>query len=255
MTLDLPTSSRELGDSGSDSNEADSNTPGQTTSTNTPTKSTPRTSEKKTTIQATLGESIQKISLTSISFVQDFLANRFPQLVNGKVSRTLGARFSSRYVELRNLKDLHYYSSKTLKDSLTMTEEELSQSSFKRWMNWGIGSNGNFLTARTLEYHKVDNASLLLDIIEDEAEAKYFPSSNYVKSMETWLKGQMEAGNGFYPRLLLKLTDTISFISGQEKVFDTLHRLNASGYKGFQMDGQKGYRMSDDGNVWGTRSQ
>ena len=221
----------------------------------TPTKSTPRTSEKKVTIQATLGESIQRTFPTSISFVRDFLARRFPQLVNGKVSKTLEARFSSRYVELRNLKDLHYYSSKTLKDSLVMTEEELSQSSFKRWMNWGIGSNGNFLTVRTLEYHKVDSASLLLDIIEDEAHEKYFPSSNYVRSMETWLKGQIEAGNGFYPRLLLKLTDTISFISGQKRVYDTLHRLNASGYKGFQMDGQRGYQMSDDGNVWGMRSQ
>ena len=74
---------------------------GPATTTSTPTKSTPSNSEKKTIHQPTLGESIQRKYQTSISFVQDFHANRFRLQEKGKVSRRLVERFSSRYAELR----------------------------------------------------------------------------------------------------------------------------------------------------------
>ena len=151
--------------------------------TSTPTRSIPSTSEKKATIQVTLKESIQKIFPTSISFVQDFLAKRFRLQGRGKVSKTLVARFSSRYAELRGIKDLHCYSSKMLKDSLTMTEEELSQSSFNRWMNWGTGSSGKFLTANILGFPRIGNECSLSDILEEEVPDQYFLSQNQVKSL------------------------------------------------------------------------
>ena len=161
---------------------------GPTTSTNMPTKSTPETSEKKTTIQATLGESIQKKYPTSISFVQDFLANRFRLQARGRVSRTLVERFSSRYAELRKLKDLHCYSSKTFKASLAMTEEELSRSSFNRWMNWGTGSSGKFLTANISGFPRIGNECSLSDILEEEVPDQYFLSEKFIKTILRELK-------------------------------------------------------------------
>ena len=151
--------------------------------TNTPMKSIQDTSEKKTTIQATLKESIQRIYPTSISFAQDFLAKRFRLQGRGRVSKTLVERYSSRYAELSKLKNLSYFSSKTLKDYSTMTEEERSQSSFKRWMNWGTGSNGRFLTANILESPRIGSECSLSDILEEQVDEKYFLSQELTKRL------------------------------------------------------------------------
>ena len=156
--------------------------------TSTPTRSTPSTLEKKTTFQTTLRESIQGIFPTSTSFVLDFLAKRFRLQGRGRVSRTLVERFSSRYAELRKLKDLHCYSSKTLKASLAMTEEELSRSSFNRWMNWGTGSNGKFLTANILGSPRIGNECSLSDILEEEVPDQYFLSEKFIKTILRELK-------------------------------------------------------------------
>lgn len=164
---------------------------GPMTSTSTPTKSTPNNSEKKTTLQPTLGESIQRKYLTSISFVQDFLANRFHLRARGRVSKIHVERFSSRYAELRSLKDLHYYSSRMLKDSLTMTGEKLSRSSFNRWMKWGIGSNGRFLTANTSEFPRIGSVCSLSDILEEEVPDRYFLSSTMIRQLQKQMKSQM----------------------------------------------------------------
>jgi len=90
---------------------------GPATTTRTQTSRTTEGGQKasKRTIQATLGESLRREYPTTISFVQDFLASRFPSLGSGKVSRTSAEMFSSRYPELRRLKDLRSYSLKTLK--------------------------------------------------------------------------------------------------------------------------------------------
>jgi hypothetical protein len=159
---------------------------GQTTSTNTPTKSTKQDSEKKGIIQVTLGESMQGKSPTMTSFVEDFHAKRFRLRAKGKVSRTLVERFSSRYAELSKLKDLNCYSSKTLKDSLIMTEEELSRSSFNRWMNWGTGSNGRFLTANISESPRIGKECSLSDILEDRVDEKYFLSQKTVDRLMSY---------------------------------------------------------------------
>ena len=188
MPSDTEADSLESEDSTLPLTEADSKEPGLATITNMPMKSTPDTSGKRDIIQATLGESIQKRSPTSISFVLDFLANRFRLRAKGRVSRTLVERFSSRYAELRNLKDLHCYSSRMLKASLTMTKEELSRSSFNRWMNWGTGSNGKFLTANISESHRIGKECSLSDILEEEVPDRYFLSKKFTKTVLKELK-------------------------------------------------------------------
>ena len=156
---------------------------GQTTSTNTPPKSTKNIGQKPQKLQATLGESTSGVYPTTTSFVQDFHANPSLLQEEGKVSKTLVERYSSRYAELSKLKNLSYFSSKTLKDYSTMTEEERSASSFNRWMNWGTGSNGRFLTANISEYPRIGKECSLSDILEEQVDEKYFLSENQVKSL------------------------------------------------------------------------
>lgn len=123
---------------------------GPVTTTSTPTRSTQPYSEKPTTIQTTLGESIQGISPTSISFVQDFLANRLALQESGKVSRTLAERFSSRYAESRKLKDLHYFYLRTSRGLLSHDKglafqiilESLEELGY--WVEWQIFNSKYF---------------------------------------------------------------------------------------------------------------
>lgn len=43
-------------------------------------------------------------------------------------------------------------------------------------MNWGMMSNGKYLTAKISACRKTENESILLDILEEKAEEKYFLS-------------------------------------------------------------------------------
>ena len=156
---------------------------GLMTSTSTPTKSTPKTLEKPTIIQATLEESIQKRSPPTTSFAEAFLANPSLLPVKEKVSKTLVARYSSRYAELRHITDLGCYYSKTLKVFSAMTEDELSQRSSTPWKTWGIGGNTKFLIARITGSHRIGKECLLSDILETEVPDRYFLSSNQVESL------------------------------------------------------------------------
>ena len=159
------------------------NASGVTTSTSTPTKSTPKTSEKPTTIQATLKESIQKISPPTTSFAEAFLANPSLLPVKEKVSKTLVARYSSRYAELRNITDLSCYYSKTLKVFSAMTEDELSQRSSTLWKSWGIGGSTKFLTARITGSHRTGKECSLSDILEKKVPPRYFLSQKQLDSL------------------------------------------------------------------------
>ena len=149
---------------------------GQMTSTNTQVKSIKNTGQKSQKLQATLGESMKKESLNMISFARAFLAR--PSLLpgKGKVSRILVARYSSRYVELRNITDLSCYYSKTLKAFSTMTEEELSAQSSTPWKTWGIGGSTRFLTARITGSHRIGKECSLSDILEKDVPDRYFLS-------------------------------------------------------------------------------
>ena len=57
---------------------------------------------------------------------------------------------------LKRSNHLMYYW-KTSKGYSHTTKGELTEQSFKRWMNWGISSNGACLTANIGEFHKIEN--------------------------------------------------------------------------------------------------
>ena len=45
---------------------------------------------------------------------------------------------------------------KTSKAYFLTTKGELSEQSFKRWMNWGTSQNGECLTLNTGEFHRIE---------------------------------------------------------------------------------------------------
>ena len=159
---------------------------GQMTSTNTPAKSTKNIGQKPQKLQAILGESMKKTSPNTISFARAFLARPSLLPVQEKASKTRVARYSSRYVELRNITDLSCYYSKTLKDFSTMTEEELSARSSTPWKTWGIGGSTRFLTARISGSLRIGKECSLSDILELEVAPRYFLSQKTVQGL---LKG------------------------------------------------------------------
>jgi len=153
---------------------------GRAITTGTPTKSTPSSSEKRTTIQATLGESIQGTSPTLTSFVQDFLANPSRWRGSDRKKKIPVARYSSRFPELRKLKDLRYYSSKTLKVFFQATEDKPSRSFFRSWGVSDTGRSGRYLTASIMASLRTGREYSLSDILETDVPARYFLSQNMV---------------------------------------------------------------------------
>ena len=53
---------------------------------------------------------------------------------------------------------------------------KFTQPQAARWMNWGTMSNGKCLTAKISESRKIENGSILSDILEEQAGEKYFLS-------------------------------------------------------------------------------
>src|SRR5699024_2027058 len=75
----------------------------------------------------------------------------------GEVLKIQGEHYSLKlHGQLKRSNHLIFYW-KTSKGFSHTTKGELSEQSFKRWMNWGISSNGVCLTANSGEYHKIEN--------------------------------------------------------------------------------------------------
>src|SRR5699024_4224557 len=71
--------------------------------------------------------------------------------------KILGERYSLKLRgQLKKSNHLMYYW-KTSKGYSLTTRGELSEQSFKRWMNWGISSSGVCLTVNIGEYHKIES--------------------------------------------------------------------------------------------------
>jgi hypothetical protein len=70
-----------------------------------------------------------------------------------------------------------------LRDSSITTEEEPLELSSQVWMNWGMTSNGNVLTARISESHRIGSESLLSEILEDTPDQKYFLSEDVMQKI------------------------------------------------------------------------
>lgn len=127
----------------------------------------------------------------------DFLAkvSRTPAI--GRVSRTLAERYSSTLPKLSRLNDLSFYSLKTLGDSYRPKADGVSSRYLRRWMSWGMMSNGKCLTANISGFRKTDPACSLSDILETDVPDKYFLSQQAIKTMINWAKRQKENNRGF----------------------------------------------------------
>jgi hypothetical protein len=77
----------------------------------------------------------------------------------------------------------HMYSLKMLRDFSTTTEDEPLELSSQVWMNWGMTSNGNVLTARISESHRIGNEFLLSEVLEDAPDPKYFLSESAMQKI------------------------------------------------------------------------
>src|SRR3990167_834519 len=93
----------------------------------------------------------QMNSQTSICSAEVSHANLFQLLESGRVSKILEELFFMRYLESLKQSDQDFCFSKMSKDSSQQTMEGVLLQSSHRWMNWGILSNGRFLTARISE--------------------------------------------------------------------------------------------------------
>ena len=72
--------------------------------------------------------------------------------------------------------NLSIYSLKTSRGLLATIKGIPLRQSSDRWMNWGTMSNGKCLTAKISESRKIENGSILSDILEEQAGEKYFLS-------------------------------------------------------------------------------
>ena len=83
---------------------------------------------------------------------------------------------------------------KTLKDSLTTTEETPLKQSSERLMDWGMMSNGKCLTAKISPSLKIGSECSLSDILEKDVPEGFFLSS---EKMENLIINQLykQAGN------------------------------------------------------------
>jgi hypothetical protein len=88
------------------------------------------------------------------------------------------------------------------KDSSTTMKEELSKSSSKSWMAWGMTVNGNCLTAKISESRNTENGYSLSDILEETPDQKYSLSVEQVEAMMKRTRKNEKEGRGFSPTFL-----------------------------------------------------
>ena len=151
-------------------------------STSTPQKSTSNTSQPIRTME-TQETLIPKNSQTLICSVEDSHVNLFLLLEKGRVSKIQEVLFSMKYAESWNPKDLDFCFSKMSKDCSQQTMEGVSQQSSHRWMNWGMMSNGRFLTQNILECHRTGKECSLSGILEEKVANQYFLSEKQVEKL------------------------------------------------------------------------
>jgi hypothetical protein len=103
------------------------------------------------------------------------------------------------------VKESHMYSLRMLRGSSTMTEDELLESSSPAWMNWGMTSNGNVLTARISESHRIGNEYSLSEILEENPDQKYFLSEDAMQRMVYKTEKNKALKRGFKPQIVKNL--------------------------------------------------
>jgi hypothetical protein len=126
-------------------------------------------------------------------------AKLFLALAEGVVSRIHGELLSLKYSGSLPFAAHGYCSSKTLAAYLDTTISAPSASSSPRWLNWGIMSNGNVLTA-TLMYPKTARESSLADIMEEFPADKYFLSPKSTEKLLRRLSAGRKAAESTAPK-------------------------------------------------------
>ena len=146
----------------------------QMNGTNMQTKSTKNTI--RSVIQETSGLSTQQKYQTTTFSVLVSLVNRLASPEKDWGLKTPGGLSFLKSLGLSETKDPDIFSLKMLKGYLVMTKEKLSRQYLGFSPTWGIELNGKYLTAKTSEFPKTENASTLSDILEENVAEKYFLS-------------------------------------------------------------------------------
>ena len=144
-----------------------------------------------------LGQLTLLQSPTTNSCVRDSLVRHFLSLAKEKGSRIPVEPCFLRYAESSRLKDHTQYSLKTSKDCSTITEGKPFESSYNRWMNWGMMWSGRCLTANFSVCRRIEKGCSLSDILETEIDQKYYLSEKTVKMFLKLTEKNKEKGNGF----------------------------------------------------------
>jgi len=153
--------------------------------TNMQSKLTKDTSNTKT--METQQKLSQKNYQTLICSVEDFLAKHSQSLENGEVFKIPEEHSFLILQELLKLKDLKLFSLKMSKGYSITTKGKLSESSFKRFQNWGMMFNGWFLTANFSEFPRTEKGCSLSEILEEQVDQKYYLSEKMQKRFQEYI--------------------------------------------------------------------
>ena len=174
---------------------------GQTKSTDTHAKSTEKTMEKGSSRKGISEEYQQKLFQTTTCSPQDFPARLLVLLEEERDSKIRGELCSSKYAELRRLRNLVYFCLRTLKGCSITKKGRLSELSSIRFQNWGMTANGRCITARISEYHKTGKECSLSDILEEQVGEKYFLSEKMMK----YLRKRMEQTKDYHKPNIIRI--------------------------------------------------
>ncbi len=144
-----------------------------------------------------------RIFQTLICSVLGSRVSLFRLLAEGRVSRILEVLFSLRFVGSHQRKNLDCCYSKMSRGSYLTMKEGLSPESSYRWMNWGMMSNGRFLTVGILEYRRTGNECSLSAILEKNVDSQYFLSKKAQEFLVRRMEENKKMDRGFAARLIL----------------------------------------------------
>src|SRR3990167_963719 len=174
---------------------------------------------------ATQEKLIQTNSQTLICSVAVFRAKAFQLLEKGRVSKIQEALYSMKSAESWQSKDLNFCFSKMSKGCSQQTLGGVSQQSSHRWMNWGMMSNGKFLTQNILESRRIGKECSLSDILEANPADKYFLSEQMTKRLMTYKDNKLSAIPSLNDTKVLKQQGAISSTLSAQEVHTPSERM------------------------------
>jgi hypothetical protein len=114
------------------------------------------------------------------------------------------------------------YSLRMLRDSSTTTEGEPLELSSQVWMNWGMTSNGNVLTARISESHRIGNEFLLSEVLEDNPDQKYFLSESAMQKIAFKTERNRLKNRGFAAKVVSLSERSVTDFTRETLITSTL---------------------------------